>query len=406
MTLTNTDESAMIARLRDSFSGAEKWIYLDVAGRGLISREVRAAIDRHLDARQYDGGDKAAMFDVVEVTRRRFAELVNAAPDEIAFVKNVSDGINTVAAAFDWRRGDNVVLCGEVEHPSNIYTWYNLRDRHGVEVRSLPSRGGAIDPTSVLAAIDERTRIVTTASVTFAPGFRTDVETIGRFCQERGVFFLVDAAQSAGILHTDLGILPIDGLAVATQKGLLGLYGMGFLFVRSGWAERLVPAYLSRFGVDLGGAHEAAMGGGDFRLMRGARRFDVGNYNYIACVAAAASIGQLLEIGTPAIERHVLTASHRLARGLLELGLPVYGGQPGAHLAHIVTIGAGLDAQHDATDDPMLRDLYEFLIAGRVKLSIRRGMLRLSLHAYNNEDDVTRTLGLVKAWLERRSQYR
>jgi cysteine desulfurase/selenocysteine lyase len=140
--------------------------------------------------------------------------------------------------------------------------------------------------------------------------------------------------------------------------------------------------------------------------MRGARRFDVGNYNYIACVAAAASIGQLLEIGTPAIERHVLALSHRLARGLIALGLPVYGGQPGAHLAHIVTIGAGLDAQHDATDDPMLRELYAFLVAGRVKLSIRRGMLRLSLHAYNNEDDVARTLSLVEAWRERRSHDR
>jgi cysteine desulfurase / selenocysteine lyase len=385
-------------RFRDSFSGAQKWIYFDVAGRGLISRETRAAIDRHLDSRQYEGGDKAAMFAAVETARERFATLVNAAPDEIAFVKNVSDGLNAVAAALDWRAGDNVVLCGEVEHPSNIYVWYNLRDRYGIEVRSLPSRAGFIDPEMVMAAVDERTRIVTTASVTFAPGFRTDVETIGRFCQARGIFFLVDGAQSAGILNTDLGSLPIDGFATATQKGLLGLYGMGFLFVRRAWADRLRPVYLSRFGIDLGNAHEATAGGRDFRLMPGARRFDVGNYNYVACVAAAASIAQLLELGIPAIERHVLTLSHRLARGLLDLDLPVQGGPPSGHLAHILTLGFGLQDRHDATDDPMLRELHEVLVASEVKCSIRRGTLRFSLHAYNNESDVERMLEMLAAW--------
>jgi cysteine desulfurase/selenocysteine lyase len=291
-----------------------------------------------------------------------------------------------------------VVLCGEVEHPSNIYLWYNLRSRYGVEVRSVASRDGFIDPELVIAAVDDRTRIVTTATVTFAPGFRTDLQTIGQFCRERGVFFLVDAAQSLGILHTDLGSLPVDGLAVATQKGLLGLYGMGFLFVRGEWAERLAPAYLSRFGVDLGDAHEAASGGSDYRLMRAARRFDVGNYNYIACVATVASIGHLLEIGTPAIEQHVVTLSHRLAEGLLDLGLPVQGGQPGPHLAHIVTVGSALQARHDATDDPMMSEFYRVLTAGRIKCSIRRGTVRFSLHAYNNDSDVQRALDLVRSW--------
>jgi len=397
--------SSRASQFRDRFPGAKKWIYFDVAGRGLLSEEVRLAIERHLDGRQFDGGNKAAMFETVEEARRRFATLVNVATDEIAFVKNVSDGINAVATAFDWRRGDNVILCGEVEHPSNIYTWYNLRDRLGVEVRSLPSPGGVIDPDLVAAAVDERTRIVTAASVTFAPGFRTDVETIGRFCRQKGVFFLVDGAQSVGILHTDLNSLPIDGLAVATQKGLLGLYGMGFLFVRRSWAERLSPAYLSRFGVDLGDAHEATAGGHEFRLMPGAHRFDVGNYNYIGCAAATVSLGQLLDIGTPAIEQQVVENSHRLARGLLELELPVYGGEPTARLAHIVTVGADLDKQHDATDNPMLRNLYDFLVANRVKLSIRRGMLRFSLHLYNDESDVARTLTLIKAWRNQRPSF-
>ena len=393
------DRTARLIRaLRSSFPGAERWTYFDVAARGLLSRQTRAAIDRHLDARLHDGGDKAAMFAAVELARGRFAALVGAAADDIAFTRNVSDGINSIAAAIDWRPGDNVVLCAEVEHPANIFPWYGVRDRHGVALRRVPGRGGHIDPAALLAATDARTRLVTASTVSFAPGFRTDVDAIGRRCRERGIFFLVDAAQSAGILHLDLATTAIDALSVATQKGLLGVYGMGFLFVRRAWADRLQPAYRSRFGVDLGHAHEAASGAGPHRLMAGARRFDVGNYNYIGCVAAAAALQQVLEIGPAAVERHVLALSHALAHGLLELGLPVFGGAPGAHLAHIVTLGSGLADQHDATDDAMLRALYDTLLANRVKLSIRRGMLRFSAHVYNNNEDVARTLAIVRRW--------
>ena len=78
------------------------------------------------------------------------------------------------------------------------------------------------------------------------------------------MLFLVDGAQSVGVLHTDVKKSNIDALAVSTQKGLLGLYGMGFLYCRREWAEKMQPAYLARFGVDLGEAHEASMGDEEF----------------------------------------------------------------------------------------------------------------------------------------------
>ena len=104
------------------------------------------------------------------------------------------------------------------------------------------------------------------------------------------MLLLVDAAQSVGVQHTDVRASNIDALAVSTQKGLLALYGMGFLYVRREWAERLQPAYLARFGVDLGDAHEASLGGYDYKLAPGARRFDLGNYNFLATAAVDASM--------------------------------------------------------------------------------------------------------------------
>ena len=95
-------------------------------------------------------------------------------------------------------------------------------------------------------------------------------------------FGLPEAVVAAGSqrLSPHLPASAIDALSVSTQKGLLGLYGMGYLYVRREWAERMRPAYLARFGVDLGKAdvHESDIGEHAYSLMPGARRFDLGRY--------------------------------------------------------------------------------------------------------------------------------
>src|SRR5687767_8636881 len=256
--MNTVDSVVALSEARSHFPALERWIYMDVSARGILSREVRAALDTHLDDRMMNGAtDKAHFFSLVESARARFAQLIGADADEIAYTKNISDGLNMVATAIHWHRGDNVVLCPELEHPNNVYAWLNLR-RYGVEVRSVPARDGHIPIGEMIAAMDAKTRVATVSTVSFAPGFRTDVETLGKVCRERDVLLLVDAAQSVGVQHTDVRASNIDALAVSTQKGLLALYGMGFLYVRRAWAERLHPASLARFGVDLGDAHEAS----------------------------------------------------------------------------------------------------------------------------------------------------
>ena len=389
-----------IAAARANYPALERWTYMDVAGRCVISRASRAALDANIDGHMLDGADKKKYFELVERTRGRFAELINAHPDEIAYTKNVSEGINMIATAWPWRKGDNVMLCGELEHPNNVYPWLNMR-RYGLEVRSLPARDGHIPVNDIIARMDGGTRMVSVSTVTFSPGFRTEVEKLGRACRKHDVLLLVDAAQSAGVLHTDVAQSHVDALAVSTQKGLLGLYGMGFLYCRREWAERLQPAYLARFGVDLGeGAHEASMGNDEYKLAKGARRFDLGNYNFPAVAATEASLGELLAIGTANIEAYVGGLARALAQGFLDLGLPVSGGAPGPHLAHIVTVGK-MSADHYGTGDDLFNRLYAHLEQNRVKLSIRRGMLRFSLHLYNNADDVARVLELTRDFLKK-----
>lgn len=395
-----TPAFARIEEARSHFPGTSRWTYLDLGGRGLISNEVRAAIDAQLDDHMYNGGNKDFMFQRTRETRELFARLIHAAPEDIAYTKNISDGLNMVAAAFDWKPGDNVIVCADLEHPNNLYPWLN-QQRRGLGVKLIPHRDGHMPVDDMIAAIDAGTRVITTSTVTFSPGFRTDIDRLGRACREHDVLLLVDAAQSAGVVDIDVVKSQVDALSVSTQKGLLGLYGMGFLYVRKEWAERMHPAYLARFGVDLGDAHESEGGDGRYTLMPGAHRFDLGNYNYVAIVAAHASLNFLLNTGVRNIEAHTATLGHSLANGLLDLGLPVCGGRPDSRIVHTVTVGDFGSGSDKYTSNETINGLYQHLVENRVKLSMRRGVMRFSFHVYNNAADVGHVIDLCRGFLRK-----
>lgn len=378
--------------VRSLFPGAHAAPYFDVAARGLISTRVKDAIDAYAEERLGGGATKDTLWATVDSARNRYARLINADADEIAIVKNVSEGLNFFANGQPWEPGDNVIVCPGLEHPNNVFLWYNLRDRHGIEVRELTSSDGHFPIESLEQALDDRTRIVTLPSISFAPGFISDVEAVTRLAHDKGAHVLVDGAQSVGALHTDVRALGVDALAVATQKCLLSLYGLGFLYVRREVAEAMRPASIGRYGVDLEGAHETALADGPLKFQPGARRFDLSNHNYLGATAADAALGLIEELGVDRIEAHVRRLAARLAVELGALGLPVAAGAPGPHLGHIVCVGSSGGGRHYAADDPLMNALYEHLTATGARLSIRSGTLRFSVAVYNNDSDVDRVV--------------
>ena len=382
--------------VRALFPGSCEQVYLNVAARGLVPETVREAASEYLDDCVRGTSDKDALRVRVDETRAALAALIGADADEVAITKNVSEGLNLFSASLPWREGDNVVLCPDLEHPNNIYLWYNLERLRGIEVRAIPPEDGRIPVDGMVEAMDERTRVVTFPSVSFAPGFVTDVPALVAGARRVGALTLLDAAQSIGALQTDVRALGVDALAVATQKCMLSLYGFGFLYIRREVADELVPVHVARFGIDLGEAHETAFDGDDLKYQPGALRFDLGNYNYLGAAAAEAALGLLSEWGVERIEAHVRGLAARLAAGLLELGLPVAGGAPGPHLAHIVSVGESGGGRHYTADDPAMNELYEHLTANRVRLAIRSGVLRFSIGVDNNDADVERVIELSR----------
>jgi cysteine desulfurase/selenocysteine lyase len=389
--------------VRSQFAGTQRGPYCDVAARSLLSDASRVALEQHVEQAAQGTIDKAGLFAMAERTRGLFASLIGTTAENIAYTRNVTDGIATFAASLDWRPGDSVILCEELEHPANIYPWYGISRKIGITIKNVPQDDGTISVQRILNMIDASCRVVSVSAVSFAPGFRLSLAELAAECHKRNVLLVVDAAQSIGIVETDVKALGVDILAASTQKGLMALYGLGFLYVRPELSATLKPMYLSRFGVAQEG-HEASLGDPmKVRYAAGARRFDVGNFNFPAAITAAPALELLLSLGPQAVQEHVFGVARYFADRMLDIGLPVYGGRPGALSSHIVTVGKRLGYDHDSAGDLEASALYEHLVANGVRLSIRRDLLRFSFHIYNNSEDVDQVVNLSEQWLRQHS---
>jgi len=384
---------------RAGFPALADQTYLSICDKMILHKAVRASVDVFLDHLELASAVRSEHEVKVHTAREKFARLINVAPDTIAATRNVSDGVNSIAWAMPWQPGDNVVLSADAEHPNNIYPWLRQRQR-GVEIRMVqPLADGAIDTDGLLAAIDGKTRLVTAATATFAPGHRTDLRPLGERCRKQDIFLLVDGVQTAGIFKHDMQAEGIDGFATSTSKGLLGLYGFGFLYVSPRWIDRLAPAYLSRSGVKQLTDDHSTMGGLDYEYQDGSRRFELGSFNLAGAYAADASLQLLLDLGPEAIQARVLGLASRLHAGIEALGIAPAVPGSGPRQSHIMTLGQ-LDAGgHGFSSDPLIQPLSDRLKAARVAHTIRRGQLRMGLHAYNDASDIDRTLDVMREGL-------
>ncbi len=189
---------------------------------------------------------------------------------------------------------------------------------------------------------------------------------------------------------------PWPALATSTSKGLLGVLGLGFLYVRRAWAQRLTPAAIGRYSVVRTG-HQSEIESHDYEWLPDARRFEAGNYNWVGIAAADVSLSEVLTAGVDAIERHALALARDLSTGLARVDLPVNQPPEERLRSHLVTVGTlGAGGAYE-TADPRLNRLALALDAAGVVFSIRRGLLRFGFHYYNHGGDVDRVLENARA---------
>lgn len=370
--------------LRGDFPASSRMLYLDTAHQSPLAGSVRQALEAFYQEASDYGGPKPVWLERVERVRARAAAFLGARADELAFTKNTSEGLNIAANAIDFAPGDNVLLI-EGDHPNNAYAWLNLK-RRGVEVRFVRLEGGVADAALFAPHVDARTRAISLSHVTFHAGHRHDVADIGRLCRERGIYLVVDAMQSVGVLPVDVKAMGVSMLAAGCHKGLLVPQGLGLLYVDAALTE-LRPVYLATAGLARPPADLIA-DPDDLALREDAGRFEIGNYNLADIHALDAALDLIDSVGVANIERHVLALGDRLIERMDALGVGLVGPRERSRRAHIYVL-----------DLPAER-WTGYLAQQGVRVSPERDGVRVSFGVFNTPDDVDRVAGIIAAGLQ------
>jgi selenocysteine lyase/cysteine desulfurase len=372
--LLTTDVSGIAARYRDEFPVTQELIYLNHAAVAPLCRRAADAI-RWLadDSCRFGSLHYDKWMATYTGLRQAAARLINAAPEEIAIVKNTSEGIATVALGIDWKAGDRVVAFKE-EFPSNYYPWLRLEKR-GVQITWL----SIYDPIEEIAAAIPGARLLAVSFVNYLSGYRVDLEEIGKICHEHGCFYFVDAIQGMGVFPIDVEAAHIDALAADGHKWMLGPEGNGVLYVRRQWQDAIEPV---EFGWT-NPANYADYSSRDMTLRADAGRYECGTLNTVGCYGHRAALEFLLEVGIPNVGAAVMARAAQLDEGLRALGYELM-------LERTRATGSGIISFRHATKDckMMVSDMRRH----KITAAPRQGWVRVSPHFYISSEDIEQVL--------------
>ena len=382
-------ESVIKQQLREQMPVAKTLAYFDHAAVAPLPSVAAQAITSWLQEATNQGDlywPKWAKR--VEIIRRNAAKLIGASAEEIALTPNTSTGINFVAEGFPWKEGENIVTFAN-EFPSNLYPWMNLHSR-GVNTRVVPVEQGIAEINRLFEACDEQTRLISLSWVSFSSGYRFTNEQLHEIVQEahrRGIYVMLDAIQGLGIFPLDVAELEIDFLAADGHKWMLGPEGAGLFYIRQQHLDLLRPLMVGWHSV----ANAFDFSNIDWKPRRQASRYEGGTQNMVGTLGYGASLELLQNLGVSTtvspVADQILAYTQSARSQLKELGAEIHGASDVEHLSGITSFTI------PNVDLAQLRS--ECMNIG-VVLSHRDGRLRISPHAYNNQEDLERLLNLIR----------
>ena len=237
--------------------------------------------------------------EAVQATRQQVATLINAAPEEVVFVRSTTEAINLVAQGFGrnlLREGDEVII-SILAHHSNCLPWQQACELAKARLTVLPiTPSGELDLDQLAAAITPRTRLLAIEHSSHVLATLSPVREIVKLAHARGVAVLVDGAQTAPHMPIDMRELDCDFYCFSAHK-MGGPAGVGVLYGRQEWLKKL-PVFQS--GSDM--ASEVVMYPGqpgflDFVPKPLPKKFEAGTSAFVDIIAFGAVISYLEGIG-------------------------------------------------------------------------------------------------------------
>ena len=390
------------------------YVYFDNAATSQRPEQVLEAMDafsRTMNANPlrglYEWSIKAT--DAYEDARAKTAAFVGADdPSEIVFVRNATEALNLVAFSYGLeflKEGDEILIT-VMEHHSNILPWQMVCRKTGAVLKFIePKEDGTITEEMLKESVTEKTKLIGMGLVSNVLGVRNPVEKAAELVHKNGGVIVVDGAQSAPHMKTDVKTYGADFFSFSGHK-MLGPMGIGGLYARHDLLEKM-PPFLS------GGEMIEYVKRDSATYAEVPHKFEAGTVNASGAVGLAAAIEYLENIGFDAIEEQEKKVTKIVYEGLKSLPhVHVYGNSDPEKHSGIVTfnidgchphdISSVLDTEHIAirAGHHCAQPLMEFM---QEKLSMEfRATARASMYFYNTEEEAERfveAVSKVRGWL-------
>lgn len=246
--------------------------------------------------------------------REMLCQLFNVSdPFRMIFTYNTTDSLN-LAIKGTLKEGDHVITTS-MEHNSVIRPLMHLANL-GIETTIVPADSqGLVDPKDIEKSIKPNTRLIVTTHASNVTGTLMPIEEIGTIARNHGIYYLLDAAQTAGSLPMDLSKLPVDLVAMPGHKGLLGPQGTGVLYIREG--------------VDLNQIKEGGTGSLSESIYQPdflPDRYEAGTLNTPGIAGLGAGVEYILNYGQEKIMNHITNLEKLFLNAFSQIeGVKIYG---------------------------------------------------------------------------------
>ena len=373
----------MNEQIRSLFPAANEYTYLNSAAVSPIpTTAVDAVLSQLRDVSRNGSENYAEWISTKNRARGLLAEMLNVSAENIAFMRNTSDGFASVAGGLEWKKGDNIVSF-EAEFPANFYPWRRVRDQFGVELRLCPERKGRIDLDEFIGFIDGDTKVVAISAVQYASGFRADLARIGAAARNVGALFAVDIIQGLGAMSFDLPAQFVDVASSASHKWLCAPEGCGFIYLSDDARERIKPTFVGWISVET--PWDFADREQPFKP--NALAWESGTGCSSLFYGLEQSLLLLKSAGLGNIELYLGELSDYFCDQLASKNYEIVSSRAEAEKSAIVCI------KHRGGQTP--EEIANRLKAKRIVVSPRGDRLRISPHFYNNREDIDRLLAAL-----------
>ena len=330
-----------------------------------------------------------------ELARNIVQEFINAKErSEIVFTSGSTESLNYIATGFfgNYLEAGDEILITKAEHASNVLPWFRLAKQLDVLVNFIDlDDNHYITVDNVLKAITPRTKVISLAQITNVIGDIRPIKDICKIAHERGIFVVVDAAQSAPHIKIDVQDLDCDFLAFSGHK-LCGPTGVGVLYGKKELLENMEPVNLG------GGMNESFDTVNDVYLKSLPTRLEAGTPNIEGVLGLGEAINYLNSIGMDKIHEYEMALRKYLIEKLIGI-------------KHIDIINMEADSGIVAfnVDGVFSQDVAVYL--DKYNICLRAGnhcakilkdevgvknTCRISLYFYNTYEEIDRLVELLK----------